>query len=55
MDEQERKRKVKEFNDLLFEVHERQGSSKNEFLKLIMGYIDFLPINFSVALILSLI
>lgn len=55
MDEHERKRKINEYNDLLFDIHERQGRSGKKLLKMMMGGIEFLPIDPRVQMILSLI
>lgn len=55
MNEKKRKCKVREYNDLLFEVHKEQGNNKKSLLKFMLGSAGFLPLNLTTSFILSTI
>jgi hypothetical protein len=55
MDEEQRKYKIKEYNDLLFEVSKIQGNNHGGLFKFMLGSTGFLPLDYKVSFILSLI
>ncbi|WP_143338387.1 hypothetical protein [Desulforamulus profundi] len=55
MDEEQRKYKIREYNDLLFEVSKIQGNNHGGLLKFMLGSTGFLPLDYKVSFILSLI
>jgi hypothetical protein len=55
MDEQQRKSKIREYNDLLFEVGKIQSNKNGGVLKFMLGSTGFLPLNYKLSFILSLI
>ncbi|KYZ76730.1 hypothetical protein AXX12_09980 [Anaerosporomusa subterranea] len=54
-DEKLRKSKIKEYNDLLFEVGKIQSNKNGGFLKFMLGSAGFLPLNYELSFVLSLI
>lgn len=55
MDEKQRKFKIKEYNDLLFEVNKIQGNTHGGLFKFMLGSTSFLPLNCQTSFILALI
>lgn len=55
MDEEQRKYKIKEYNDLLFEVSKIRGNNHGGLFKFMLGSTGFLPLDYKVSFILSLI
>lgn len=55
LDEKQRKNKIREYNDLLFEVSKTQGNNQGGLFKFMLGSTGFLPLDYKVSFILSLI
>lgn len=55
MDEEQRKYKIREYNDILFEVSKIQGNNHGGLFKFMLGSTGFLPLDYTASFILSLI
>lgn len=55
MDEWHRKNKIKEYNDLLFEVAKISNSKSKDFIQFMLGATSFLPLSYPLSALLSLI
>lgn len=55
MDEVLRKNKIKEYNDVLFEVAKISSIQSKDYIKLMLGGAGFLPIGYPLSVVLSLI
>lgn len=55
MDEEQRKYKIREYNDLLFEVSKIQSNNHGGLFKFMLGSAGFLPLDYTASFILSLI
>ncbi len=55
MDEKQRRDKIREYNDLLFEIGKVWGSNDGSLFKFMLGKTGFLPLGYKVSFILSLI
>lgn len=55
MNEKQRKDKIREYNDLLFEVGKIQGNNHCGLFKFMLGSTGFLPLDYTSSFILSLI
>ncbi len=55
MDGEQRKCKIREYNDLLFEVSKVRGNSQGGLLKFMLGSAGFLPLDYGISFILSLL
>lgn len=55
VDEEKRKHKIREYNDLLFEVSKIQSNNHGGLFKFMLGSAGFLPLDYTTSFILSLI
>jgi hypothetical protein len=55
MDEKQRRFKIKEYNDLLFEVNKIRGNNQGGLFKFMLGSTGFLPLNYTASFLLALI
>lgn len=55
MDEEQRKTRLREYNDLLFEVNKIRGNNQGSLFKFMLGGTGFLPLAHTVSFILALI
>lgn len=53
MDEKLRKSKIREYNDILFDVAKIKNNNNGGLLKLMLGGASFLPLNYQLSLVLS--
>lgn len=55
MDKEQRKNKIREYNDLLDEVRKIKNNNHGGFFKFVLGSAGFLPLRYEVSFILTLI
>lgn len=53
MEEKQRKIKIKEYNDILFDINQTRTSESHKIFKFMLGGADFLPLSYPVSIVLS--